>query len=232
MNQSLSFAAPLELTEKARTPAGPMRIMLDTYPSGALLVLLKPDAKNTGTDSAMEISCDMPRGENDEPLARGDFIAAPSLLTDTAFSSALLKGNAFRSSGKKLGGKDIWSLSGLAMIEFLSAFAPPIAASKASFPSHLFKDCPFDFHAQQALISDFEEKGCMHYSPEGDSVWMLREYCEKNKIPFSIYMVKQAEHTVGILFCKKKYAQAFSETEAQKGHTVQTVYESPLYQGR
>jgi hypothetical protein len=230
MSQPLSFAAPLELTEKAKTTAGPMRVVIDTYPSGTLLVILKPETGKGGQDSSIEISSDMPESANDEPLARGEFAAADALLLDTGFSSALLKGNVFRSTGKRLSGKEIWSLNGLARIEFLSAFAPPIAASKASFPSHLFNDCPFDFHTQQTLIAGFEDKGGMYYSPQGESVWMLREYCEKNKIPFAIYMVKQEdEQTVGMLFCKKKFAQGLCENETQKGRSVQTIYESPLY---
>ncbi|MDQ9169320.1 hypothetical protein Q8A64_02730 [Oxalobacteraceae bacterium R-40] len=224
MSKPTAFAAPLELTEKAKTPAGLMRVVLDSYASGALSVELIPEAKEPDLAATpLMLSADAPEANQ---LARGEFVAA---CTDAALAHALLHRGLFRETGRHLAGVSVWTLQGLAMIEFLSAFQPPVAASRVSFPSHLFQDKEFEPQAQKRLIQAFEADGYTRHSAQGAAVWVLKQYCATKKLPFIVYLLKDQDAVAGVLVCKRGFAASIAERESHMGHTVQMVYESPTY---
>jgi hypothetical protein len=223
MSKLTAFAAPLELTEKAKTPAGLMRAVLDRYASGALSVELIPEAQEPDRAAPFMLSADVPGASQ---LARGEFVAA---CADGAFARALLHKGLFRVTGRQLAGEPIWSLQGLAMIEFLSAFQPPVAASRVSFPSHLFQDKEFEPEAQKRVIQAFETDGYTRHSAQGAAVWVLKQYCETKKLPFIVYLLKDQEEVAGVLVCKRSFAASIAARESQMGQAVQMVYESPSY---
>lgn len=222
MSESTAFPAPLELTEKAKTPSSSMRVVLDIYPSGALSVTLVPDAKATHQTSIM-LSVDYPKAKQ---LARGEFVAA---CEDPELARALLRGGLFRDTGRRLAEHVIWSLDGLTMIEFHSAFRPSLAASRVSFPAHLFEDKEFGPEARKRLIQTFETDGYTRHSARGSAVQVLRSHCETQKIPFIVYLLKDQDIVTGVLVCKRTIATALANLESGQGHAVQMVYESPAY---
>ncbi len=208
MTEPTAFAALLELTEKAKTPAGMMRVVLDIYPSGALSVALVPTANDTSREARLMLSADLPEGSR---LARGEFVAA---LNDAALARAPFRAGLFRATGRHVAGEPIWSLDGLAMIEFLSAFQPSMAASKVSFPAHLFDDKDFEHEAQKRLIQRFEADGYTRHSAQGGAVWVLKRYCKKQKLPFLVFLLKEEDGTAGVLVCKRALAPSLVESES------------------
>lgn len=223
MSEPIALTQPMELTEKAHTPGGVMRIVLDAYPSGALSVALIPDSNAQPDDAPLMLSAEP---SNRNALAQGEFVAANK---DAALTRALFRKRLFRSTGRQLEGAPIWSLDGLAMIEFLSAFQPPLAASKVSFPAHLFDDKEFEPEAQKRLIQSFETNGYTRHSARGAAVWVLKQHCEKQKQPFIVYLLQEQDATVGVLVCKRSHASAASESASDPGQSLQIVYESPRY---
>lgn len=223
MSEPGAFAAPLQLTEKAKTSDGAMQVVLDRYPSGALSVRLIPEASDANSASACMLSADLPQANQ---LTRGEFIAA---CKDPVFARSLLRSGLFRSTGRHLEGEPVWSLDGLAMIELLSACQPPIAASKVSFPAHLFQEREFAPEAKKRLIQAFENEACSRHSAQGASVWVIKQHCERQRLPFNVYLLKNQETVAGVLVCKRAYAAALVENESRSGITVQMVYESPQY---
>jgi hypothetical protein len=223
MSKSTGFAAPLELTERAKTPHGLMRVVLDVYPSGALSVTLAAETKAPDRAPSITLSADVAGAEQ---LARGEFVAA---CMEAELASSLLHGGMFRLTGRLLAEKMVWSLKGLAMIEFQSAFQPPLAASRVSFPTHLFSPKDFDTNAQKRLTQAFEADGCTRHSAQGASVWVIKNYCERHKLPFTVSLLKEQDATIGVLLCKRSVAAAMHERESRSGITVQVVYESPTY---
>ncbi|MGV3742240.1 MAG: hypothetical protein ACO1NO_08015 [Burkholderiaceae bacterium] len=222
MNETKAFSAPLELTERTRLPTGPMRVVLAMYPSGALSVELVPDAKD-GSHPSLMLSADINEASQ---LPRGEFAAA-CIAADLA--AALLRGGLFRATGKRLGSNEVWSLKGLAMIEFQSAFRPPLAASRVSFPAHLFEDRTLDRDTQKHLIERFETDGYTRHSAQGASVWVIKQHCEQRKIPFTVYLLKEQDDVVGVLACKHAVAAMLEAREAGQGGSIEMVYESPRY---
>lgn len=221
MNESSALPMPLQLTEKARTCAGLMRVVLSTYASGALSVDLVPEPRAPDNEASLLISADQPGAEG---LARGEFAAA---CPDAALAQSLLQCGLFRATGHHLAQHPVWSLDGLARIEFLSAFRPPLAASRASFPSHLFHDKDFDLDAQKRLIQTFEADSHTRHSARGAAVWVVRQYCERHKLPFTVYLLQEQDATVGAMVCKRAAADALADQERRQGRSVQMVYESP-----
>ncbi len=222
MSDANAFSAPLELTEKARLPNGLMRVVLDIYPSGALSVELVPAAR-AGQHPAFQLSADMTEAKR---LPRGEFAAAPK---NSALRDALLRSGLFQATEKRLGEHEIWSLRGLAMIEFQSAFRPSLAASRVSFPAHLFEDKEFDSATQKHLVQRFESEGYTRHSARGASVWVIKQYCEKKMLPFTVYLLKEQEGVAGVLVCKRALAVDVKDRESGQGRIVEIVYESPSY---
>jgi hypothetical protein len=225
MDQPAQLAAPLTLTERIKTPLGFLRVVLSNYqPSGLLsvqLVLDRPPAKSGRAAPAASLSFDL-----QEPitLKHGEFAAKCSheLMAKTFLDSGL-----FTSTGKIISGGEIWRLSRTALLEFNSAFAPSKAASRASFPSHLFGRRQFDRTGKQMLAAEFDKHGYTEHSAAGESVWVVREYCEQNRIPFVIYLVNAANQVVGARVCKAELAKKIAEENTAQGYSMVTVYESP-----
>jgi hypothetical protein len=225
MDTTARLASPLTLTERIRAPLGLLRVILSNYqPSGLLsveLMLDKPPASNGRPASTTSLSFD-----THEPIAlkHGEFVAKCSheLMMQTFLDSGL-----FKSTGRTCVDGIIWHLSGTARLEFNSAFAPPKAASRASFPSHLFEHTHFDPAGKQVLADEFNKRGYTEHSAAGASVWVVREYCERNKIPFVIYLVNEKEQVVGARVCKAELAKKLEAKNKAEGFSVVTVYESP-----
>jgi hypothetical protein len=157
-------------------------------------------------------------------LKHGEFAVKTvhELMMKTFLGSGL-----FRETGKDLADGKIWRLSGSALLEFNSAFAPSRIASRASYPAHLFGRRPLDQAGKKKLAAEFDKQGYTEHSPAGESVWAVREYCEQNRIPFVIYLVNENDEIVGARVCKAEIAKKIREQNAAKGYSLVTVYESP-----
>jgi hypothetical protein len=222
------FAAPLRITEKAKTRNGLLHIVLDEYPSGALRVALHAAVAEKGARgkaSAVPTIRISRAAADTEQLGRGEFVYAGD---DAELEQDLLKSGLFRATARKLDGSKIWRLDGLAIIELNSAYAPPLAATRVSFPNHLFHPKDFDAQAKKTLIESFESEGFSRHSATGASVWLIREYCESHKIPFCILLVKRDGVVNGVRICRKAMANSIIEREIAQGNKVELVYDSPL----
>ncbi|OGB25489.1 MAG: hypothetical protein A3I66_16035 [Burkholderiales bacterium RIFCSPLOWO2_02_FULL_57_36] len=227
MDKPAQLAAPLTLTERIKTPLGFLRVVLSNYqPSGRMLVELvldKPSADGGRAAATTTLSF-----EPQEPaaLTHGEFAARSvhQVMMKTFLDSGL-----FKSTGKAIDGGEIWCLSGTALLEFNSAFAPSRAASRASFPSHLFGRRQLDPAGKQMLAAEFNLHGYTEHSPAGESVWVVREYCEQNKIPFVIYLVNEKDEVIGARVCKAELAKKIAAQNAAAGYSMVTVYESPRF---
>lgn len=225
MDKLPRLASPLTLTERIKTSLGMLRVVLSHYqPSGLLSVELLSDKASTGGEpvtTRMSLSIDP---SAPVALKYAEFIVkpVPELMMKTFLASGL-----FTPTGKIFADREIWRLSGTALLEFNSAFAPSKAASRASFPSHLFGRRHFDPAGKQLLAAEFDKQGYTEHSPEGESVWVVREYCEQNRIPFVIYLVNEKNAVIGARVCKAELAKKIVEKNQAEGYAVVTVYESP-----
>jgi hypothetical protein len=206
-----------------------MNIMLASYPASGLMSVGLVPAKNKAqkqlVEDAVAISLSIDT-EKPVTLALGEFAAH---CTDGPMRAALLQSGLFALSAKS--GPEIWQLSGLAMLEFMSALAAPITASRASFPAHLFDNQPFTPAQKKALIIEFDHNGCTWHPATGDSIWVVREHCELNRIPFVIYFVKEKDRIVGARVCKAGLVQKFRAKDATDTRSTEIVYVSPRAAG-
>ncbi len=217
--------SPLILTERIKTSLGMLRVVLSSYQtSGLLSVELVSDIAPV-TDGLAPVRTSL-SVDPSEPAALkyGEFVVkpVPELMMKTFLASGL-----FTPTGKVIANREIWRLSGTALLEFNSAFAPSKAASRASFPSHLFGRRHFDPASKQMLAAEFDKQGFTEHSPEGESVWVVREYCEQNRIPFVIYLVNKKNAVIGARVCKAELAKKIVEKNQAEGYAMVTVYESP-----
>lgn len=228
MDKSAQLAAPLTLTEKIKTPLGSLRIVLSNYqPSGRMSVELMLD-KQTPTKSGRSVPVTALSFDSQEPftLSHGEFAAKP---VHEVMTKIFLDSGLFKSTGKVIANGEIWRLSGTALLEFNSAFAPLKGASWPSFPSHLFGRKQLNPAGKKMLRDEFDVHGYTEHSPAGESVWVVREYCEQNKIPFVIYLVNENEELVGARVCKAEFAEKVAALNAAAGYSMVTVYESPRF---
>jgi hypothetical protein len=225
MDTTARLASPLTLTERIRTPLGLLRVMLSNYQSSGLMsVELVLDKLPTSTERPGPITSLSFDTAEPITLKHGEFVAKRShgLMMQTFLDSGL-----FTATGKTCADGVIWRLSGTALLEFNSAFAPSKAASRASFPSHLFGRRHFDPASKKMLADEFDKRGYTDHSATGESVWVVREYCERNRIPFVIYLVNEKEEVVGARVCKAELAKKLEAKNAAEGFSMVTVYESP-----
>jgi hypothetical protein len=229
------LATPLTLAEKVKTPFGLLNITLASYAeSGLMWVQLVSNDANAQKQlfegaPAATLSLDV---EKPPALAPGEFIA---LCTNPALKKSLLQSGLLEATRKaapeEIAGAEIWRLAGLASLEFMATLAPPITASKASFPAHLFGHKALTADGKRKLITEFEENGHTQHSPAGKSVWAVREYCMLNRIPFVIYYIKQDSQVLATRVCRADLAQQAQEADKKLSQTVEIVYESPRAAG-
>jgi hypothetical protein len=225
MHNSARLLSPLTLTERIKTPFGLLRIILSNYqPSGLMSVELTLDKQPSAGGRAAPVTALSIDTTEEIELDHGEFVAKPchELMMQTFLDSGL-----FKAAGKTCNSGLIWRLSGTAMLEFNSAFAPSKAASRASFPSHLFGRRHFDPAGKQMLADEFDKQGYTEHSPSGESVWVIREYCERNRIPFVIYLINEKEEVIGARVCKAEIAKKLEAQNKAEGYSLVTVYESP-----
>jgi hypothetical protein len=222
---------PLTLAVRVNTPSGPMNIVLASYPASGLmsveLVPAKSKAQKQLVEDAVAMSLSIDT-EKPVTLALGEFAAH---CTDGSVRTALLQSGLFALSAKSGPAAEIWQLSGLAMLEFMSALAAPITASRASFPAHLFHNKPFTPAEKKALILEFDQNDCTRHPATGESIWIVREHCELSRIAFVIYFVKEKDRIVGACVCKAELAQKLQAEDATDHRSTEIVYESPRAAG-
>jgi hypothetical protein len=229
--KQLRLATPLTMAEKVKTPYGALNITLASYAdSGLMWVQLISNDANAQKElfdgaPAATLSVDMDKPVN---LAPGEFVARCSNPT---LKKSLLQSGLLEATGKELPQGEIWRLTGLALLEYMATLAPPITASKASFPGHLFGHKPFTAEGKKKLIAEFEENGHTQHSPTGESIWVVREYCMLNRIPFVIYFIKQDNKVLAARVCRADLAASAQEADKKLTQTVEIVYESPRAAG-
>lgn len=227
MDKPAQLTVPLMLTERIKTPLGFLRIILSNYqPSGRMsveLILDQVPAKSGRTAPITALSFD---SQDTFPLSHGEFATK---FVHEVMMKTFLDSGLFKATGKAIPNGEIWRLSGTALLEFNSAFAPSKSASRASFPSHLFGRRPLDTAGKQMLADEFDRQGYTEHSPAGESVWAVREYCERHKIPFVIYLVNEKDEVIGARVCKAELAKKIASQNAADGYSMVTVYESPRF---
>jgi hypothetical protein len=227
----LRLATPLTLAERVKTPFGALNITLASYAeSGLMWVQLVSNDANAQKQlfegaPAITLSVDLEKPPN---LAPGEFVAD---CRNETLKKSLLQSGLMEATSKTAPEGAIWRLSGLASLEFMATLAPPITASKASFPAHLFGHKPFSAEAKKKLITEFEDNGHTQHSPSGESIWVVREYCVTNRIPFVIYYIKQDNKVIAARVCRADLAQQAQEADKKLTQTVEIVYESPRAAG-
>jgi hypothetical protein len=206
-HKQFRLATPLTLAERVKTPYGALNITLASYAeSGLMWVQLISNEANAQKQlfegaPATTLSVDMEKPVN---LAPGEFIAH---CPNPSLKKSLLQSGLLEATGKEMPEGEIWRLAGLALLEFMATLAPPITASRASFPAHLFGHKPLTLEAKKKLIAELEENGYTKHSPNGASIWAVREYCVLNRIPFVIYFIKQDKTVLAARVCRADLAQ-------------------------
>jgi hypothetical protein len=225
------LATPLTMAERVKTPYGALNITLASYAeSGLMWVQLVSNEANAQKQlfdgaPAATLSVDIAKPVN---LAPGEFVAR---CAHPSLKKSLLQSGLLESTGKELPEGEIWRLTGLALLEFMATLAPPITASRASFPAHLFGHKPYTTEAKKKLIAEFEENGYTKHSPSGASIWVVREYCVLNRIPFVIYFIKQDKKVLAARVCRADLAKQSLQADHKLDQTAEIVYESPRAAG-
>ena len=157
MDNPAQLTAPLTLTERIKTPLGSLRIVLSNYqPSGRMSVELILDQAPAKSGRSVQVAALSFDSQDPFPLSHGEFAAKSvhDVMMKTFLDSGL-----FKATGKTIPNGEIWRLSGTALLEYNSAFAPSKAASKASFPTHLFGRRQLDSAGKQMLAYEFGRQG-------------------------------------------------------------------------